>query len=96
MLDRLRFGCITACPLAGRGKAATVALLETAMDFGTFLDKAWDDHVSVAREVAGRLPAALPLVTTEAQIVQLANLAQHVHEAVTGLQHVVAVVPSAK
>ena len=49
------------------------------MDFGTFLDKAWDDHVSVAREVAGRLPAALPLVTTEAQIVQLANLAQHVH-----------------
>ena len=46
------------------------------MDFSTFHSKAWDDHVSVAREVAQRLSEGVPLVTTESQLTQLANLAR--------------------
>ena len=49
------------------------------MDFSTFFDKAWDDHATAAREVAQRLSEGMPLVTSEPQIVQLANLAHHVH-----------------
>jgi hypothetical protein len=49
------------------------------MDFSTFHNKAWDDHVTVAREVAERLSEGVPLVTTESQLAQLANLAHHVH-----------------
>lgn len=49
------------------------------MDFSTFHNKAWDDHVTVAREVAQRLSEGVPLVTTESQLTQLANLAHHVH-----------------
>ena len=49
------------------------------MDFSTFHNKAWDDHVTVAREVAQRLSQGVALVTTESQLTQLANLAHHVH-----------------
>ena len=49
------------------------------MGFSTFHDEAWDDHVTVAREVAQRLSQGVPLVTTETQLTQLANLAHHVH-----------------
>ena len=52
---------------------------EATMDFSTFHSKAWDDHVTVAREVAQRLSEGVPLVTTESQLTQLANLAHHVH-----------------
>jgi hypothetical protein len=54
------------------------------MDFSTFHSQAWDDHVTVAREVAQRLSEGLPLVTTEAHIAQLASLAHHVHGAHLG------------
>ena len=49
------------------------------MDFTAFFDKAWADHVTVAREVAQRLNQGVPLVTNGTQIVQLADLAHHVH-----------------
>jgi len=49
------------------------------MDFATFHSKAWNDHATAAREVAQRLSQGMPLVTTESQLTQLANLAQHVH-----------------
>lgn len=54
------------------------------MDFSTFHTQAWDDHVTVAREVAQRLSQGVPLVTTESQLTQLANLAHHVHGAHLG------------
>ena len=49
------------------------------MDFSTFSNQAWDDHVTVAREVAQRLSQGVALVTSESQLTQLANLAHHVH-----------------
>ena len=49
------------------------------MDFSTFNNQAWDDHVTVAREVAQRLSQGVALVTSESQLNQLANLAHHVH-----------------
>jgi len=49
------------------------------MDFSAFHTKAWHDHTTVARQVAQRLSEGVPLVTTESQLTQLANLAQHVH-----------------
>ena len=49
------------------------------MDFSTFNNQAWDDHVTVAREVAQRLSQGVALVTNESQLTQLANLAHHVH-----------------
>jgi len=52
---------------------------EATMDFSTFHSKAWDDHVTAAHEVAQRLSEGVPLVTTESQLMQLANLAHHVH-----------------
>lgn len=54
------------------------------MDFSTFHTQAWDDHAAVAREVAQRLSQGAPLVTTESQLAQLANLAHHVHGAHLG------------
>lgn len=49
------------------------------MDFSTFNHQAWDDHVTVAREVAQRLSQGVGLVSSESQLTQLANLAHHVH-----------------
>ena len=49
------------------------------MDFTAFFDKAWADHGTAAREVATRLNQGVPLVTNGTQIVQLADLAHHVH-----------------
>ena len=49
------------------------------MDFSTFNNQAWDDHVTVAREVAQRLSQGVALVTSESQLSELAYLAHHVH-----------------
>ena len=48
------------------------------MDFDTFFDKAWNDHVAVAREVADRLDQGLALVADEPQLNRLIHIAQHV------------------
>jgi hypothetical protein len=49
------------------------------MNFSTFIAKAWDDHATIAHEVALRLHEGLPLVGDEAQLTQLADIAHHVH-----------------
>lgn len=49
------------------------------MDFTTFIDQAWAEHADDAAAVARRLGDGMPLVSDEAQIVQLANLAHHLH-----------------
>ena len=54
------------------------------MDYSTFHSQAWHDHVTVTREVAQRLSQGVALVTTESQLTQLAQLAQHVHGAHLG------------
>jgi hypothetical protein len=49
------------------------------MDFNTWLDKAWDDHVNTAVEVAERIEReGVGLVGETAQVVPLAHLAHHV------------------
>ncbi|MEP7102950.1 MAG: hypothetical protein ABI781_20750 [Burkholderiales bacterium] len=49
------------------------------MDFDTFIGKAWDDHVNVAREVADRLDQGVALVADEPQLNRLMHLGQHVY-----------------
>lgn len=49
------------------------------MDFGTFIDRAWDEHAADPRAVAQRLDDGLARVGDEAQLNQLMNLAHHVH-----------------
>jgi len=49
------------------------------MDFDTFINQGWDEHVSDSPGVAARLQARGPaLLTQESQIVPLAHLAHHV------------------
>lgn len=54
------------------------------MDFKTFLAKAWQEHADDTRAVADRLGDALALIDSEAQIPELANLANHVFGAHLG------------
>src|SRR5450755_4025621 len=49
------------------------------MDFKTFIDKAWDDHVNAAQAVADRLDEGAALIADEAQLGALMNLGHHVH-----------------
>ena len=50
------------------------------MDFDSFMSQAWDDHATDSHGVASRLTEqAFALLTNEAQLVRLMNLAQHVH-----------------
>jgi hypothetical protein len=49
------------------------------MDFKTFIDQAWEDHVNVAQAVADRLDEGAALVADEAQLNALMNLGHHVH-----------------
>jgi len=49
------------------------------MDFGSFVDQAWNDHADDSRAVAERLHEGLALVTDESQIPALAGLAHHVY-----------------
>jgi hypothetical protein len=52
------------------------------MDFETFNASAWDDHATDPRAVALRLrEQGVSLITSEAQLVQLMNLAHHLHGA---------------
>jgi hypothetical protein len=52
------------------------------MDFETFHASAWDDHATDPRAVASRLrEQGVSLLASEAQLVQLMNLAHHVHGA---------------
>jgi hypothetical protein len=52
------------------------------MDFETFNASAWDEHATGPRAVASRLrEQGVTLITSEAQLVQLMNLAHHVHGA---------------
>ena len=57
------------------------------MDFTTFLAKAWQEHADDTRAVADRLGDALALIDSEAQIADLANLANHVFGAHLGAWH---------
>jgi hypothetical protein len=54
------------------------------MDFKSFLANAWQEHADNPRAVADRLGDALALVETEAQIPELAHLANHVFGAHLG------------
>lgn len=47
--------------------------------FDDWLGSAWDEHETDADAVAGRLGEGLALVRSEAQLVQLSHLAQHLH-----------------
>jgi hypothetical protein len=49
------------------------------MDFPTFIDAAWTDHATDPEAVARRLPDGVALVADEPQLLQLINLAHHVH-----------------
>jgi hypothetical protein len=52
------------------------------MDFETFNASAWDDHATDPRAVALRLrERGVSLINSEAQLVQLMNLAHHLHGA---------------
>jgi hypothetical protein len=57
------------------------------VDFKTFLAKAWQEHADDTRAVADRLGDALALIDSEAQIPELANLANHVFGAHLGAWH---------
>lgn len=54
------------------------------MDFKTFLAQAWQEHGDHPRAVADRLGDALALIDSEAQIPELAHLANHVFGAHLG------------
>ena len=49
------------------------------MQFDTFIDQAWDDHVRDPRGVAGRLGDVLPLVADERQFIRLADITHHLY-----------------
>lgn len=50
------------------------------MNFDSFISQAWNDHATDSRGVALRLrEQGVGLLTNEAQLVQLMNLAHHVH-----------------
>ena len=57
------------------------------MDFKTFLANAWQEHGDNPRAVADRLGDALALVDTEAQLPELAHLANHVFGEHLGAWH---------
>lgn len=50
-----------------------------APGFDAFLDQAWQDHADHCEAVAERLPAALPLLRGDDDVVSLAALIHHVH-----------------
>jgi hypothetical protein len=49
------------------------------MDFSTFIGRAWDEHAVAPQGVADRLETGVALVTDEGELIQLLNLAHHLH-----------------
>jgi hypothetical protein len=52
---------------------------EQAIDFDTFIERAWNDHATEPAAVAARLDAGRALVSDEAQLNRLMHLAHHLH-----------------